>query len=79
MAAHHLILHIRVGVNWQLSKQGSHWPVAQVSTHRGYMLKFPADKLYKKNLLVFNWLQAHFQVDFFEMVTRFLFEVKKIY
>ena len=28
MAVRHLILHIHVGVNWQLSKQGSHWTIS---------------------------------------------------
>ena len=42
-----------------------------VSTHWcTCFLKLPADKL-----LVFNWLQAQLQVDFFAMVTSLLFEV----
>ena len=32
-------------------------------------------KLSAYSLLVFNWLQARFQVDFFGMVTSLLFEV----
>ena len=44
---------------------------AQMSTHHGCVFsKLSADKL-----LVFNWSQAQFKVNFFPMVTNLLFEV----
>ena len=68
VGACNMILHIDVVVNWQLSKQGSHWPVshdhiAGSSIHPSrlrFLLKLSAE-----GLLVFIWSQAQLQADFF--------------
>ena len=70
VGACNMILHINVVVNWQLSKQGSHWPVshdhiAGSSIHPSrlrFLLKLSAE-----GLLVFIWSQAQLQADFFAM------------
>ena len=58
------ILHIHVMINWQLSKQGIHWPVSPdciAGSGIKYFLKLSA-----YNLLVFKWSQA--QVHFFKCI-----------
>ena len=64
-------LHINVGINWQLSKQGICWPIsltvsrAQVSTHTGWVLFL---KLSGNKLLVFKWSQAQVYYYFFKFI-----------
>ena len=65
VGACNLTLHIHVVVSLQLSPNAR----TQVSTHRGYVLRKSTADI----LLVFNRSQAQLQVDFFAMITSFLF------
>ena len=63
---------VNVVVNWQLPKEGIHWPVSQ--DHVGGSGVDPS-KFSTAKLLVFNWSRAQNQVDFFaSMVTSSLFD-----